>query len=523
MNTHWASHNVYWSNYTDVKSKLTESGIRYIRDGTFNEVFVRVNDLYESLGVKTIMITGRWKTGSMPQPLNPSLIDDELKHFQNITNIDAIVGIEAPNEYDGSHGSDPDWVGTIRNYTNNVYSKVKANQRLKNIPVLGPSLIDLKAYEAVGSLDPFIDFVNQHMYQWTYWPGWNGTNDTGARSISWFLDKLAPLQSPSGKAVHATETGYTNFLDLVGLSQEADGKYMPRIFAEFFRRGVVRTYKYELIDEAQPGREGLFGLLTNNISEKPAFRAMKSLIQLLSDKGPSFEPFFLNYTLTGNLDNLRQLLLQKRNGDFYLMIWLEVSSWDVNNKTDLYPSPQQVTVRLQPQQHADISNATLYTFNNTGHLSINQLSIINNQITFNATDKITLIKFNNGTANSIPFGVYRFLSKNNLHLSLHSNGKRKTIPQLKEQHWRNRNQHWIIQSEKDDDHGFYRLIHRETKQVLETYNETIRLNHWLGLDCQKWKIDLLPNGFYQLSSKHQNKQWITQNQQWRIDWITDQI
>ena len=165
MNTHWASHNVYWNNYTDVKSKLTESGIRYIRDGTFNEVFVRVNDLYESLGVKTIMITGRWKSGLMPQPLNPSLIDDELKHFQNITNIDAIVGIEAPNEYDGSHGSDPDWVGTIRNYTNNVYSKVKANQRLKNIPVLGPSLIDLKAYEAVGSLDLSIDFVNQHMYQ----------------------------------------------------------------------------------------------------------------------------------------------------------------------------------------------------------------------------------------------------------------------------------------------------------------------------------------------------------------------
>ena len=42
---------------------------------------------------------------------------------------------------------------------------MKANERLKNIPVLGPSLIDLKAYEAVGSLDLSIDFVNQHMYQ----------------------------------------------------------------------------------------------------------------------------------------------------------------------------------------------------------------------------------------------------------------------------------------------------------------------------------------------------------------------
>lgn len=518
VNTHWASANVYLNNYTDVKAKLAESGIRYIRDGTFNKVFVRVNDLYDSLGVKTVMITGRWKNGPMPQPLDPTLINDELNHFKNVT-MDAILALEAPNEYDGSHGSDPDWVGTIRNYTMGVYSRVKTDKMFKNIPMLGPSLIDLKAYEAVGSLDPYIDLGNQHMYQWTYWPGFNGSDASGTRSISWFLDKLSPLQSPSGKPVHATETGYTNFLDLVGLSEEADGKYMPRIFAEFFRRGVARTYKYEFVDEAIPGREGLFGLLRNDLSEKPAFRAMRSLIQLFSDKGPPFQPTVLNYTLTRTTDNVRQLLFQKRNGDFYLMVWVEVCSWDVKNKIDLYPPSQQVVVTLQ--EHSDISNATLYAFNNTGHLNIINLPIINNQITFNATDKINFIKLNNGSSTSIPFGVYQFLPKNALHSSLDSNGERNSIPVIKPQRWSNVNQHWIVKSEGDN--GFYRIMNRKTNQVLETNKGIVRLNNWLGLDSQKWKIDLLPNGFYQLTSESGSNQWTIDNQQWKLDWITGNI
>jgi hypothetical protein len=403
VNTHWSYHNVYTRNYTGLKAKLAESGIRYIRDGTFQPVFIRVNDLYNSLGIKTNMLTGRHKIGRWPQPMDPSQIDTELNDIKTQALAAAIVSLEAPNEYDISHGPDTDWVGTIKNYSTLLYNKAKDDQMLRNLPVIGPSLTSLEAYEAVGNLDPYIDYVNQHMYQWTFWPGFGGSDKNGTRSITWYLDKLARQQSPSGKRVQATEAGHSTYVDYGGLSEEADGKYMVRTFAEFFRRGIYRTYKYELVNEDILGKEGMFGLLGNDLSEKPSFRAVKNLITILSDKGPSFEPDTLNYVLNGSMDNVRQILFQKRNGDFYLMVWLEVSSWNISAKIDLYPPPQQVVLTLQDSNK--ISSAILYAFNNNADVNTINLTINNNQVTFNVTDRISIIKLSNSTS-SISHGVY---------------------------------------------------------------------------------------------------------------------
>jgi hypothetical protein len=119
---------------------------------------------------------------------------------------------------------------------------------LKNLPVIGPSLTSLEPYEAVGNSDSYIDYGYQHLYQWTFWPGFHGIDTNGSRSLAWYLDLLARQQSPSDKLVQGTEVGYTEYTDLGGLAEEANGKYMARIFAEFFRCGVYRTYKYELVD-----------------------------------------------------------------------------------------------------------------------------------------------------------------------------------------------------------------------------------------------------------------------------------
>ncbi len=170
---------------------------------------------------------------------------------------------------------------------------------------------------------------------------------------------------------------------------------MDCTFAEFFRRGIYRTYKYELVNQDILGKEGMFGLLRNDLSEKPSFRAVKNLITILSDKGPSFEPDALNYALNGSMDNVRQILFQKRNGDFYLLVWLEVSSWNVSAKIDLYPPPQQVVLTLQDSNK--ISSAILYAFNNNADVNTSNLTINNNQVTFHVTDNISIIKLSNSS------------------------------------------------------------------------------------------------------------------------------
>ncbi|CAF1687994.1 unnamed protein product, partial [Adineta ricciae] len=233
------------------------------------------------------MIPERRKSGPGIQPIDPTQIDVVLNEIKSQA-LSAIVSLEAPNEYDVFHGSDTDWVNNIRNYTILLYRKAQTDEMLRNLSIIGPSLTSLEAYEAVGNMDSYIDYVNLHLYQWGYWPGNEGwDNKSTIPSITYYFNKYARQQSPSGKRVQSTETGYQDDLHNAGLSEEADGKYAPRAFAEFFRRGIYRTFKYELVNQDIPGKEGAFGLLRNDLSEKPSFRAITNLISILNDKGPN--------------------------------------------------------------------------------------------------------------------------------------------------------------------------------------------------------------------------------------------
>lgn len=339
------------------------------------------------------MLTGR-RSGPYPAPLDPSQIDVELNEIKTQA-FNVTVSIEAPNEYDISHGSDTDWVGKIKNYTFTLYNKVKADEILKNLPVIGPSLTSVDSYKTVGDSDQFIDDVNLHLYQANRWPGNNGWGSNGYGSITWALNYLARYQSPSGKPIQATEAGYNNDIPSGGISEEAEGKYTSRMFAEFFRRGFTRTFKYELVNQGLPGREGVFGLLRNDLSEKPAYRAVKNLISILDDKGPNFETDSLNDALDLQLNDTRQILFQKRNSDFYLMIWLELPTWDVNTNKDLYPTAQQILLTLLNDHN--ITNVTLYAFSSLSDVTTKALVMNNNQVLFDVIDRISIIQLSNRT------------------------------------------------------------------------------------------------------------------------------
>jgi hypothetical protein len=392
VNTHWAHGTRYITNYTALRVKLGESGIRYIRDETFLETYPAVMDLYHSFGIKINMLFGRGPSGPRP-PLNLSNIGEEINQMKAQV-LPAVVTIEGPNEYDDEHGPDTEWVARIRNYTQILYTLAKADETVKNLPIIGPSLTSQASCEAVGDLDQYIDHPNLHIYQW-YWPGFSNVNDTGHAGLTWYFNFEARYQSPSHKPIYATESGYTNYIPQGGISEEAEGKYMARLYAELFRRGVVRTCQYELVDEDKQGREGLFGLLRLNITEKPAFRAVKTLITILSDKGPDFQPASLNYAFDGNVSNIRHILFHKRNGVFYIMVWLELSSWDVQAKIDLYPPPQEVVLTIFANYNA--VNATIYAFDNNADLSTSVAPIDNFQVRLNVTDKITIIELSNIT------------------------------------------------------------------------------------------------------------------------------
>ena len=309
VNTHLGYTDTPYDDFPLVRQRLQELGIRYIRDGVSQErpdVYARMREL-AAAGIHLDAIAGdplqRWNIGTIDQQLD--LIQRELTS--------AVISIEGPNEYDLQ--GDPDWIAVLRSYTRQLWEGAKARPALAGLPVLCPSIVTRPDMALAGDLSPWCDYGNTH----TYLSGAMPETDS-----IWDGELAAAASNSAAKPVQVTETGYHNGVNgTVGhlpTSERATGVYMPRLFLEDFRRGLVRSYAYELLDQREdPSKtdiEAAFGLLRNDLSKKPAAVAIERLIGLLSDRGPAFEPTALAYRLEGAPPTARELLLQKRDGSF---------------------------------------------------------------------------------------------------------------------------------------------------------------------------------------------------------------
>ena len=137
--------------------------------------------------------------------------------------------------------------------------------------------------------------------------------------------------------------------------------------AEYFNRGIDRTYIYEFANQGPDttDREQNFGLLHFDLTEKPAFTAMKNLIDLVEEpNAAAFTPGSLDYTLTSSasLSALHHTLLQKSDGKFYLMLWQEVRVYNASTNSDIIDAPRH----NPPPQHR-ITHARLFLPNNSSN------------------------------------------------------------------------------------------------------------------------------------------------------------
>lgn len=340
VNTHVNYFNSVYGNYPLIKEKLTSLGIRHARDKAviasagYNEtVYGRYKDLAAS-GVRFNLIV---------DPRHPNLQTVDGQKIAAIAEMagNSLLSFEGPNEYNLTGNSD--WATTLASYQRSLYGAVKGNASTAKTPVFGPALGRPYPTTAPPNLSASLDYGNLHNY-----PG-----PKPIPEITTYNVEQAKKMSGT-KPLVATETGYHNALQSTDshkpTSERAAGRYMPRLFLENFNRGIARTYSYELIDQFADAdnnsRESNFGLVRNDGTEKPAYRSMKNLIGLLEDPGPAFTPRSLDYTLSGDTTNVRQVLLQKRDGRFYLVLWQETPSYDFANGRDISVAPRGVTLTL---------------------------------------------------------------------------------------------------------------------------------------------------------------------------------
>jgi hypothetical protein len=330
---------------TAVASALHDLRVRHVRD----DLYLNNPRQYAGMatvaqqGIKFDLITGR--------PTEGANAADYVHTVATQVPAGSVESLEGTNEWDLS--ARPDWVTELLTRQQQLYTAAKAEPATANLPVLAPALAFRWNYAALGTsaLGTYSDLANAHMYPGGYKP----SNEVG--NITTALRTVTPTQP-----LVVTEAGYHNAINTTNghlpVPEDVSGVYLPRLMLEHYLHGDMRTYSYELIDEFDdPGLtnpEAHFGLLSHDLSPKPAYTAMKTLLGLLSDPGPSFRPSSLPVSVTGAPSDTRQLLTQKRDGSYVLLLWRDASVYDPVTHTSQPVQPSNVTVNLASRASFDV-------------------------------------------------------------------------------------------------------------------------------------------------------------------------
>lgn len=300
---------------TIIVPRLKELGLRHLREGMYtwpgfeNDFAVKRMAQLARTGCKFNLIVSR-KT-----PWAPETRFSELRKLYDLLG-GAVSAFEGINEPD-IQGDMPDWIPTTKRLQQTLWQTVKADPVLKSVPVLGPSLVKNDSAAKLGDLSAWCNYGNLHTY-------------AGSSRPSGPIDSDLRWKGPTtpGALFAVTECGYHNAVNTTSghrpQTEQAAGVYAPVLFLENVRRGFVRSFWYEFIDEyvdvGKTDPEKNFGLLRNDGSLKPAAQAVKRLIALNADPGETFTPAPYPVTAAG----AHVVTTGKRDGTRLIHVWREV-------------------------------------------------------------------------------------------------------------------------------------------------------------------------------------------------------
>lgn len=240
-----------------------------------------------------------------------------------------LTGFEGPNEIDNgglSYGGKTSYAAANQAQTD-LYNAIRNGNipDFNNIPITAWPLAFQANAASQGNLSAVADYGNMHDYFFS---------DYSTRLAVQTARAMAANTAVVGsKRTVATEMGWSTATlssDTFGVSQDLQAKLMLCQFLDHFKQGVVRTYMYELIDDAaDAGNTKLqnhFGIYDSANNPKQAATNLKSFIAILSDTdiaAPFFLPGSLNYMTVNMPAGAQQMLLQKSSGAFDIILWGE--------------------------------------------------------------------------------------------------------------------------------------------------------------------------------------------------------
>ena len=365
-------------------------------DSPYHRYPQRYTDLIKALHIRNIRANGN--TNSLPYfdqlcasgvhhtvSFNVGVNEAIVRQQIGMYGANCIDAVEPSNEYD-AYGlnpkhPDPNWVRTIINEQKTLYRIMKSNPAWRNITVLGPSLASAARWPLLGNLEAISDAGNQH----------DGTCDGNPLTKQYknIVHNLALVRvSYPTKPIWTGETNYANDprTSRCAVSKEVAAKYVPRMFLDRYNLGIPHTFLYELSDDAAEGPGwGTLGLTDNQANAWPAYRSLQSLLAILpSASSASLVP--LSYSVSGSTADVDHALLQSSDGTYFMLLWIEVPSWNVKTKRDIQVSPQRIEMTLPSRYRS----ATYYTANS--EYGLDKAMVHGNRLTLTVSDSPSVLQ-----------------------------------------------------------------------------------------------------------------------------------
>jgi len=329
---------------------LQYTGIRTIRDGADRN--------YDMSGLLLLH-----KEAGVMVDFGPGSGADEaslaktIAACQELAAAGALLSVEGPNEpnnfggvtYQGQNSEKAkSWV-PVANYQKDYYSAVKSDSVLKNYPVFSPSECGAE-YDNVGlqfltipnganTLMPdgtqFADYVNCHNYVCGHYSspidnlptlaastkpkGVSIDHLFGNHGLTWRkkftgysesdLDTIAKVTTETGWKTNNTPAG-----------DDIQGKILMNTYLAQYKAGWKHTFVYEFTDDS----DGAFGFYKGDLTTpRKSADYLHNFTTILADTGTLASPGQVGYSIQSQPATVHDLLIQKTDGTYELVIWGE--------------------------------------------------------------------------------------------------------------------------------------------------------------------------------------------------------
>lgn len=286
-------------------------------------------------------------------------IEAFLSLARRLADAGALLAIEGNNEpnnwpvsYQGQAGGGMQTWLPVAKIQRDLYLAVKDTPQLAAYPVWNLSsagaqvdnagLQFLTIPKGADALMPegtqYADYANCHNYiTHPDWPGihdnqtWIAANPTSASPMdglyrnygeTW-MRRYRGYSEPELLALPrvTTETGCVAGKD--GVTEELQGKLYICMYLAQFKQGWKHTSIYLLRDRTDENGNQAYGFFRPDYSPRPAAVYLHNLTTILADPGPVSAPGKLKYSIPNQPATVHDLLLQKRDGAFMLIVWGE--------------------------------------------------------------------------------------------------------------------------------------------------------------------------------------------------------